>query len=85
MKENSVFLKKLTAEESCVVSGGASTPTFVVTSTEDTRSGKILNADGHGNSINFSGSENTNDANSIDVLQLALPAPMTTTQTKVKK
>ncbi|MBD2346490.1 hypothetical protein [Anabaena subtropica] len=77
MKENSLFFKTLSAEESCAVNGGTSTPMFVLDPTNRNQGGQILNVDGRGNSITMSGSENANgnNNNTINPLQLALPMP----------
>jgi len=78
MNENYICFKPLTAEESCVVSGGSSSPLFVASSE---REGTIFNANSNGESVKVSTNkqETTDTINSVDILALALPQIPTTT------
>lgn len=84
MNEKYIFFQLLSAEESCVVSGGNSVePYFSATSHT---SGKLMNANSKGDSITFSNSsEDSTDENSpIDILAIALPSITPTTSKTTK-
>jgi hypothetical protein len=77
MNEKCICFQPLSAEESCVVSGGSSEPLFVPKSE---REGTIYNANSKGESVKIStNKQDTNDTiNSVDILALALPQIPTT-------
>lgn len=79
MKENSIVFRLLTSEESGAVSGG-SMPMFVMDSRNDSREGRIMNADGHGGEVNIYGSKNSKNMNQTDeppYQELGLPVSFT--------
>ncbi|BAT56510.1 hypothetical protein NOS3756_55170 [Nostoc sp. NIES-3756] len=72
MNEKCICFQPLSAEESCVVSGGSTEPLFVPKSE---REGTIFNANSNGESVKVSTNkkDTTDTTNSVDILALALP------------
>ncbi|UKO97316.1 hypothetical protein [Nostoc sp. UHCC 0870] len=84
MNENRLFFRLLSAEESCVVSGGAM-PFFDMNSTEQNTQGRIINADGYGQDVTIYGSQTSDkktQPTAAPYQEIALPSMVDVTPTR---